>query len=84
MIALNLHQRDLFVAQVNGQLYCGDNRCPHEDIALTLGCLKQNRVHCSLHGFSFDLDTGKSSEACVDSLRTYPIKLENNIVYINM
>ncbi len=74
----------LFVTLNNGQLYCAENRCPHEDIELTLGCLKGNRVKCSLHGFSFDLATGDSSEEGIDNMQTYPVKQENNKIYIEV
>ncbi|MBT3195464.1 MAG: (2Fe-2S)-binding protein, partial [Candidatus Ruthia sp.] len=55
-----------------------------EDIKLTLGCLKGNRVKCSLHGYSFDLATGDSSEADVDNMQTYNVKQENNEIYIEV
>lgn len=84
MMQVNVGERDLFVVLNNEQLYCAKNRCPHEDIQLTLGCIKGNRVKCSLHGFSFDLATGKSSDLDVDNLQTYPVKQENNIIYIKV
>ncbi|VVM27782.1 hypothetical protein BSPWISOXPB_3171 [uncultured Gammaproteobacteria bacterium] len=68
----------------NGALYAAENRCPHEDIELTLGCLKGNRVKCSLHGYSFDLATGNSSEEDVEAMQTYAVKQENNEIYIEL
>lgn len=84
MIAVEVKGLKLFVTLNGGQLYCAENRCPHEDIELTLGCLKGNRVKCSLHGYSFDLETGDSSEDDVDHLLTYPVKQENNAIYIEV
>ena len=84
MVEVNIEGKDLFVAMNNGVLYCAENRCPHEDIKLTLGCLKGNRVKCSLHGYSFDLATGDSSEADVDNMQTYAVKQENNEIYIEV
>ncbi|EEZ79733.1 Rieske 2Fe-2S domain-containing protein [Candidatus Thioglobus sp.] len=84
MVEVNTQDKDLFVTLVDGKLYCAENRCPHEDIKLTLGCLKGNRVKCSLHGYSFDLSTGDSSEQDVDNMRTYPVKKENNEIYIEI
>lgn len=84
MMPMNVGGQNLFVVLNNGQLYCAKNRCPHEDIELTLGCIKGNRVKCSLHGFSFDLVTGDSSEDEVDNLQTYPIKQENQAIYIKI
>ena len=84
MVEVNTQDKDLFVTLVDGKLYCAENRCPHEDIKLTLGCLKGNRVKCSLHGYSFDLSTGDSSEQDVDNMRTYPVKKENNEIYVEI
>lgn len=84
MVEINIENKDLFVTMNNGVLYCAENRCPHEDIKLTLGCLKGNRVKCSLHGYSFDLATGDSSEADVDNMQTYNVKQENNEIYIEV
>jgi nitrite reductase/ring-hydroxylating ferredoxin subunit len=84
MVEIVLEGKDLFITMNNGILYCAENRCPHEDIKLTLGCLKGDRVKCSLHGYSFDLKTGDSSEDDVDNMQTYAIKQENNEIYIKV
>ena len=84
MVEITVKGRDLFVTMNEGRLYCAENRCPHEDIKLTLGCLKGNRVKCSLHGYSFDLQTGDSLEEDVDNMLTYPIREENNEIYIEV
>ena len=84
MVKVQVNNQKLFVTLNNGQLYCAQDRCPHEDIELSLGCLKGNRIKCSLHGFSFDLATGDSSEQDVDNLQTYAVKQENNEIYIEV
>jgi nitrite reductase/ring-hydroxylating ferredoxin subunit len=84
MVEIVLEGKDLFITMNNGILYCAENRCPHEDIKLTLGCLKGDRVKCSLHGYSFDLKTGDSSEDDVDNMQTYAVKQENNEIYIKV
>ncbi|HIM58340.1 MAG TPA: (2Fe-2S)-binding protein [Gammaproteobacteria bacterium] len=84
MVEITVAGKDLFVTLNNGHLYCAENRCPHEDIKLTLGCLKGDRVKCSLHGYSFDLETGDSSEVDVENMQTYPVKQENKQIYIEI
>ncbi|MBA5248329.1 MAG: Rieske 2Fe-2S domain-containing protein [Gammaproteobacteria bacterium] len=84
MVEATIDGRKIFVTMNNGILYAAENRCPHEDIELTLGCLKGNRVKCSLHGYSFDLATGDSSEADVDNMQTYAVKQENHQIYIQL
>lgn len=84
MVEAVIESKNVFVTLNNGRLYAAENRCPHEDIALTLGCLKGNRVKCSLHGYSFDLSTGESSEADVENMQTYEVKQENQQIYIKL
>jgi nitrite reductase/ring-hydroxylating ferredoxin subunit len=84
MVEVEINTLKLFVTLNNGRLYCAENRCPHEDIELTLGCLKGNRVKCSLHGYSFDLATGDSSEDDVDNMHIYPVKQKHNAIYIEI
>jgi len=84
MVEVNIDDKELFVTLNNAQLFCAENRCPHEDIKLTLGCLKDNHVKCSLHGYSFDLTTGKSSHEDVDNMQIYPVKQQDNKVFIEI
>lgn len=84
MVEIQVGDKALFVADFDGQLYCAENRCPHEDIKLTLGCLKAGRVQCSLHGYSFDLQTGQSNDVDIEPMQTYPIKIEDNCIFIEV
>lgn len=84
MVEFSQQGEDLFIANVAGQLFCAQNRCPHEDVKLTLGCLKGRRVKCSLHGFSFDLNNGNSDDPNVDKLVLYPVKERNNKIFVQL
>ena len=84
MTEVEVNGKALLIAKFDNQLYCAENRCPHEDIKLSLGCLKAGRVQCSLHGYSFDLATGQSSDVDVESMQTYPVKVENNCIFIEI
>jgi 3-phenylpropionate/trans-cinnamate dioxygenase ferredoxin subunit len=78
-VEVEINQRCLLIICKQGKLYCVENNCPHEGVKLSFGCLKGARLKCSLHGFSFDLATGKSDEEGVDALVTYPIKQEQGV-----
>lgn len=84
MLETQIKGENLFIANVNDELFCAKNNCPHEDIKLTLGCLKNKTIRCSLHGFIFDLENGKANEKGIDDLVTYSIKEDNNKIYINI
>lgn len=75
---------DIVVTQNNGNFYAFKDECPHEGIKLSLGCIKNNAIKCSLHGFSFDLETSTCDEAGVAPIITYPIKYENNTLWMQI
>ena len=73
----------LLLCNSAGTHYCVDEMCSHEDYSLYLGCIKDGKIKCSLHGSYFDLVTGKPScEPADQPIRTYPLKIEAGQVWI--
>lgn len=74
--------RRLLLANAAGELYLVDEMCSHEDYSLALGCIKDRRIKCSLHGSWFDLRSGEPLEepAC-EPISTYPLAIEDDTVY---
>ena len=81
---VSLNGVELVLTNVKGKLYCFENRCPHEEVKLRLGCVKNEKIKCALHGYSFNLATGWSSEEDLDRLKTYKVKREKAGVYIKI
>ena len=75
---------EVVLTSVKGKLYCFENRCPHEEVRLSLGCIKNEKIKCALHGYSFNLETGWSSEEDLDRLKIYQVKREKTGIYIEM
>lgn len=66
-----------------GILCCVDEMCSREDYSLYLGCLKDGKIKCSLHGSYFDLTTGQPTcEPADEPIRTYPVTVEGGQVWI--
>ena len=84
MVEISVGDNQLVLANNKGTLRCFENRCPHEDFQLSLGCIQNDRVKCSLHGFSFDLASGKSSEEGVESLNLFRVKIEKEVIYVEI
>lgn len=73
----------LLLCNSNGALYCVDEMCSHEDYSLYLGCIKDDKIKCSLHGSYFDLRTGQAICEPADApIRTYLVKLEAGRVWV--
>lgn len=72
------------LANIDGNYYCTDDLCTHEDSSLYLGSLQGDCVSCTLHGSRFNLKTGEPiNEPATEALQTYPVTLDNDRLLIN-
>ena len=77
--------RRLLLCNAGGTHYVVDEMCSHEDYSLYLGCIKDKRIKCSLHGSYFDLETGKPTcEPADEPIRTYAVKIEDGQVWVEV
>ena len=73
----------LLLCNSAGTLYCVDEMCSHKDYSLYLGCIKDGKIKCSLHGSYFDLVSGKPTcEPATEAISTYPLKVEAGQVWV--
>ncbi len=65
--------------------YATDGMCTHEAQHLEDGLVMDDIIECPLHQGRFHIPTGKARSApvCVD-LKTYPVKVENENVFIRL
>ena len=67
--------------------YACQNVCPHKmEMVLSRGMIGDQsgvpKVACPMHKKTFSLKNGKNLNGDLPSIATYPVKIENNIVYI--
>ncbi len=73
----------ILLANVSGTVYACDDTCTHEDSSLSLGCLDGELIKCTLHGSRFSVRTGQPMEEPADEpLRTYPVRVEDNHIFV--
>ena len=63
------------------------NLCPHKlEMVLSRGMIGDEnglpKVACPIHKKTFSLETGENLNGDLDPISTYPVKVENNIVYV--
>lgn len=67
--------------------YACQNLCPHKmEMVLSRGMIgvygDDPKVACPLHKKTFSLKTGMNLNGDLNSIATYPVKIEKNFVYI--
>jgi nitrite reductase/ring-hydroxylating ferredoxin subunit len=76
--------RELALFNVAGEFYCIENSCPHNDGPLGEGELEGDVVMCPWHAWQFNVRTGRmiyNESLCV---ATYPCKVEDNAVLVEI
>lgn len=65
--------------------YATDGICTHESVHLEEGLVMHGEIECPMHQGIFNIKTGEavSPPAC-DDLKTYPIKIEDNKIFIKI
>jgi nitrite reductase (NADH) small subunit len=69
--------------QRDGQLFATDNACPHRGGPLADGIVGDGKVICPLHGWKFDLATGRC-QAENSAVRTYPVHEVNGRILLDL
>jgi len=67
--------------------YACQNLCPHKmEMVLSRGMLGDDKgipkVACPMHKKTFSLESGENLNGNLSSIATYPVKIEDNFVYI--
>jgi 3-phenylpropionate/trans-cinnamate dioxygenase ferredoxin subunit len=89
--------KDLLLARVRDRYYCTDAYCPHLGGNLSEGTLTGTILTCPLHHSQFDISDGHvlrwtdltggillaaKTQRPPRPLRTYPVKIEGNAVFV--
>ena len=61
-----------------------ENRCPHMGYPMNKGTVRDGVVTCAWHNWQFDMQSGGCYRGACDDLQVYPVKIENDKVYISI
>lgn len=75
----------LAVFNVNGRFFATQDRCPHGQWPLSESYVDGDVVECALHNGRFSISSGKRlSPPVCRALRTYEVKVEAGVVYVDV
>ncbi|MCK5700183.1 MAG: Rieske 2Fe-2S domain-containing protein [Cyclobacteriaceae bacterium] len=75
--------KDICLTNWKGKLTAMDNKCPHQGGPLGEGSIENGLLRCPWHGWDF-CPHGGNSDDFDDGLETYPVKVEDNVVYVGL
>jgi 3-phenylpropionate/trans-cinnamate dioxygenase ferredoxin subunit len=83
IIRFDLNDKTYCIYRLEDGYFATDGICTHEAVHLEDGLVMDGEIECPMHQGIFDIKSGAaiSPPAC-DDLKTYPVKVENDQVYI--
>ncbi len=83
MKRVSIDGKRLLLVNAEGQYYCVDEMCSHEEFSLYFGCIQGKRIKCSLHGSYFNLENGQPLNDPADCpLQTYSVCVADAQVWV--
>ncbi|MBL8806677.1 MAG: nitrite reductase small subunit NirD [Rhodospirillales bacterium] len=64
------------------RIFAVEDRCPHRGGPLSDGIVHDGCVTCPLHNWVIDLETGAARGADEGAVRTIPIQLDGDTIYL--
>ncbi|MFL6508914.1 MAG: Rieske (2Fe-2S) protein [Nitrososphaeraceae archaeon] len=59
MVVFTINHTDILIGRRNGKLFACNNSCPHRGASLSKGEFNNNNITCYMHGYEFNIFTGK-------------------------
>ena len=75
---------EIAIFNVGGRFYAIDNTCPHSAGPLAEGELLGTTVACPWHFWQFEVTTGASKFNPAVKIKTFPVELKGEEVYVTV
>ena len=76
--------REIALFLLNGDVFAVRNSCAHQHFSvLHQGTIDGYRVSCPMHGWTYDVRSGKATSG-EGNIPTYPVRIQGNDVYIEV
>jgi NAD(P)H-dependent nitrite reductase small subunit len=81
---IRINNKTIALFKYKNNVYAIQNRCPHQNADLANGYIKDDKVYCSLHHWSFNIFNGAYSFNPKVSIQTYEVKVENDKIFVGI
>ena len=81
---IRIKKQSIAIFKYKNDVFAIQNRCPHQNADLADGYIKDGNVYCSLHHWAFNLSSGAYSFNPNVAIKTFDVKIENDIIYVGI
>ncbi|WP_448699457.1 Rieske (2Fe-2S) protein [Mucilaginibacter sp. AW1-3] len=69
---------------VNNEVHALAAKCPHAGADISQGWCKDGKLVCPYHRYSYDIQTGRGSPGQGDYIKTYPVEMREDGIYVGI
>lgn len=85
MLSVIVAEKAILLVKWQDTIYAFANNCPHENLPLTGAEIEADEIICPHHGARFCIKNGAvMAPPAFEDLETFPVKLDNDIIYIGI
>ena len=84
LLKVKLGDAPILLANVEGQVHAMSNACLHRGADLSLSEVEGSVITCHLHFWKYDLKDGHCLQVPGAVLKTYPVKVEEGAVFVEV
>lgn len=84
LVQIEVYHKKINIIKHQHQFYAFANKCPHAGADLSSAWCDEGFIICPVHRYGYCLKTGKGKVGQGDYLRTYPLKIEDNCIFIQI
>ncbi|MBI3804186.1 MAG: non-heme iron oxygenase ferredoxin subunit [Nitrospirae bacterium] len=81
---LKIAAREIALFHIDGSFYALDSLCAHQRAPLVQGEVIDGQLLCPWHGNTFDLSSGRCLANPEEKVRTYPVRVQGEAVWIEI
>lgn len=84
-ILVIINNKKICLTRHKETFYASDDKCPHQFESLSKGSVNYiGEIICPLHSYRYDLKTGRECQMRTADLKTYPVEINNNGLFITI
>lgn len=85
IIQVEIPERTICIAKYKENIYAFQSKCPHAGAKMVMGYIdQQGNAVCPLHRFKFALKNGYNVTGEGYNMRTYPVEIREDGVYVGV
>ena len=81
-VVVSIKNKQIALLKSDDHFCAIDNTCPHRGAPLAQGRIEDGQVTCSWHAWKFDVKTGECLTVPEGRIKTYPVKIVKDDVFV--